>query len=103
MQTNKGNLFAIVLITGGAFILLRKMDIDLDSWFRDLLPLILLALGYYGIKANNSFFGWVFIIIGAIWLISQWFWIIGILMGVAMIGFGVSMFGRSRGKGRLYE
>ncbi|EJW15058.1 hypothetical protein M5X00_23970 [Paenibacillus alvei] len=98
MQTNKGNTFAFVLIALGGFILLSKFGIHLGSWFGYLFPLILIALGYYGVKAGNSFFGWIFIIVGAISLLGKLSWIIGIIVAVAMIGFGISMLGGKRNK-----
>lgn len=129
MQTNKGNTFAFVLIfalivlgglvlialgglvlfthSGRAFLdaLLDKgLDylFSIGSWFGYLFPLILLALGYYGVKAGNSFFGWIFIIVGAILLIGKLSWIISILVAIAMIGYGVSMLGGKRKKNRPF-
>ncbi|MBR2569351.1 MAG: hypothetical protein IKE34_09220 [Paenibacillus sp.] len=89
MQRN--NVMALVLIAFGALILLGKLAPFLGGLFGYLIPIALIALGYYGIKAGNSFFGWVFLIIGAIGLIGKFSWLIGIIFAGALIFWGVSM------------
>ncbi|MCM3338850.1 hypothetical protein M3650_09475 [Paenibacillus sp. MER TA 81-3] len=98
MQMNKGNTFAFILIALGGFILLSKFGLHLGSWFGYLLPILLIGLGYYGVKAGNSTFGWIFIIIGSISLIGKLSWLIGIIVAVAMVGFGVSMLSSKRNR-----
>ncbi|MCG7410388.1 hypothetical protein MH117_23625 [Paenibacillus sp. ACRRX] len=87
----KGNTLALLLIGLGAFLLLSKLGLSFGGLFGYLIPVAMIALGYYGIKAGNSFFGWIFIIIGAISLIGKLSWIIGLLIAIGMICFGVSM------------
>ncbi|BFH12056.1 hypothetical protein WJ0W_000317 [Paenibacillus melissococcoides] len=96
MQMKKGNSFAIILIALGAFILLSKFGVHLGSWFGYLFPILLIVLGYYGVKAGNSFFGWIFIILGSITLIGKLFWLIGIFIAIGMIVFGISMLNNKR-------
>ncbi|UHA71836.1 LiaF transmembrane domain-containing protein [Paenibacillus sp. 481] len=91
MERRKGNSLAIVLIGLGAFILLSKIGIFAGDWFSYLLPILLVALGYYGVRAGNKFFGWMFIIIGGISLLSKFSWLIVILIAIGMIIYGFSI------------
>ncbi|MGZ9585429.1 LiaF transmembrane domain-containing protein [Paenibacillus marinisediminis] len=97
----KGNSLAILLIGLGAFILLSKMGFLLGGLMGYLVPIAIIALGYYGVKAGNSFFGWLFIIIGAISLIGKFSWLIGIIIGVGLVVWGVSLLTR-KGSNRYY-
>lgn len=87
----KGNTLAIILIALGAFILLGKMGFLLGGLFSYLIPIAFIALGYYGVKAGNSFFGWVFIIIGAISLIGKLSWLFGVIIAVGLIVWGIAL------------
>ncbi|MGZ9586576.1 LiaF transmembrane domain-containing protein [Paenibacillus marinisediminis] len=95
----KGSTLAIVLIVLGGFILLSNLGDWFGGFLSYLLPFVMIALGYYGIKAGNSFFGWVFLIIGAFSLIGKFSWLIGIIFAVGLIVWGVSMLS---GKKRSY-
>jgi len=88
---SKGNSLALILIGLGAFILLSNFGYLLGGLISYLLPVAVIALGYYGVKAGNSFFGWVFIIIGAFWLVGKFSWLIGLLVAIGLIVWGVSL------------
>ncbi|WP_028593982.1 LiaF transmembrane domain-containing protein [Paenibacillus assamensis] len=87
----KGNTIALLLIGIGGIILLSKLGWLLGGLMEYLIPIALIALGYYGVKAGNRFFGGLFIIIGAFSLIGELAWFIGLIIAIAMIGFGVKM------------
>ncbi|MNP84352.1 hypothetical protein D3C76_1836230 [compost metagenome] len=62
--------------------------------------MLLVALGYYGIKSGRKIIGWVVLFIGVMALISKLSWIIGPLLGIALVVWGISVLkGRS---GRTY-
>ena len=98
----KGNTLAIVLIVLGGFILLSKFGHLFGGLLGYLVPIALIALGYYGVKAGNSLFGWIFIVVGAISLIGKLSWLIGLLIAVGLIAWGVSMLKGKKGSRRTY-
>lgn len=98
----KSNTLAIVLIVLGGFLLLSKMGFLLGGLLGYLLPFALIALGYYGVKAGNKFFGWLFIIIGAFSLIGKFSWLFGIIIAVGLIIWGVSLLSGNRNTRRTY-
>lgn len=61
-----------------------------------LIPVIMIAIGYYGIKRGNALFGYIILIIGVLYLLGKLAWIIGPLLAIGLIVFGISML---RGKG----
>lgn len=90
-MNKKGNTLAIVLIVLGGLFLLSKMDFLLGGLLGYLVPIALVGLGYYGIRAGNKLLGWTFIIAGAISLIGKFAWLFGIIIGALLILWGVAM------------
>ncbi|USB32591.1 hypothetical protein [Paenibacillus sp. YPG26] len=91
MRTNnKPSGFAIVLIALGVLILLGKLTPFFGSLFGILIAIVMIALGYYGIRKGNAFFGWIVLFIGVISLISKLAWIIVPLLGIGLIVYGIS-------------
>ncbi|MDF9844323.1 MULTISPECIES: hypothetical protein [unclassified Paenibacillus] len=100
MQNRKGNGLAIALIVIGAVMLLGVLPQLIHGIFGILFPVLLVALGYYGIKSGRKIIGWIVLFIGVMALISKLSWIIGPLLGVALVVWGISVLkGRS---GRTY-
>lgn len=87
-KNSKG--LAILLIALGALILLGKLTPFLGSLFGLLIAVVMVGLGYYGIKRGNAFFGWVILIIGLIALISKLAWLIVPVLGIGLIIYGIS-------------
>ncbi|AIQ43624.1 hypothetical protein MKZ24_09805 [Paenibacillus sp. FSL R7-0297] len=87
----KGNGLAIVLIAIGAVMLLGILPNLIHGIFGILFPVLLVALGYYGIKSGHKIIGWVVLFIGIMSLISKLSWIIGPLLGVALVVWGISV------------
>jgi len=91
MQNRKGNGLAIILIAIGGIMLLGLALPLIHGIFRLLFPVLLVVLGYYGIKSGRKIIGWVVLFIGVMALISKLAWLIGPLLGVALIVWGFSV------------
>ncbi len=98
MQNRKGNGLAIVLIAIGAIMLMGVLPQLIHGIFGILFPVLLVALGYYGIKSGRKIIGWVVLFIGVMSLISKLSWIIGPLLGVALVVWGISVLKGRRGR-----
>jgi len=95
MRTNRTNGFAVILIALGALILLGKLSPLLGSvlggLFGILFAVAMIALGYYGIRRGNAFFGWIVLFFGILSLISKLAWLIVPAIGIGIIIYGVSL------------
>lgn len=91
MQSNKSNGLAIALIVIGAVMLLGVLPHLIHGIFGILFPVLLVVLGYYGIKSGRKIIGWVVLFIGIMSLMSKLSWIIGPLLGVALVVWGISV------------
>ncbi|GIO85719.1 hypothetical protein J25TS5_26510 [Paenibacillus faecis] len=90
MKTNRPNGFAIILIALGVLILLGKLTPFLGSLFGLVISVLMIALGYYGIRRGNAFFGWIVLFFGVISLISKLAWLIVPVLGIGLIVYGIS-------------
>ncbi|MRN56433.1 LiaF transmembrane domain-containing protein [Paenibacillus monticola] len=98
MQRRNGNGLAIVLIAIGAIMLMGVLPHLIHGIFGILFPVLMVALGYYGIKSGHKIIGWVVLFIGIMTLISKLSWIIGPLLGIALVVWGISVLkGKRRG------
>ncbi|KWX75475.1 hypothetical protein JI735_03775 [Paenibacillus sonchi] len=98
MQRRQGNGLAIVLIVLGAIMLMGIALPLIHGMFRILFPVLLVVLGYYGIKSGRKIIGWVVMFIGVMSLIAKLAWIIGPLLGIALVVWGISVLkGRRNG------
>lgn len=100
MRRSQPNSFAIVLIVMGVLILIGKFTPLLGSLFGVIFSLLLIALGYYGIRRGNSFFGWIILFFGIVSLLSKLAWLIVPLLGIGLIVYGISAL--SNGSRRNY-
>ncbi|WP_150269188.1 LiaF transmembrane domain-containing protein [Paenibacillus tepidiphilus] len=91
MYNRKNNGLAIVLIVLGAIMLLGIALPLIHGIFRILFPVLLIALGYYGIKSGRKIIGWIVLFIGVMSLLSKLSWIIGPLLGIALVVWGISV------------
>lgn len=98
MRKSQPNSFAIVLIVIGILILIGKFTPILGSLFGVIFSLLLIALGYYGIRRGNSFFGWIILFFGIVSLLSKLAWLIVPLLGIGLIVYGVSALSNGRRK-----
>ncbi|MNG35264.1 hypothetical protein D3C84_1219570 [compost metagenome] len=70
--------------------MLGKLTPFFGSLFGILVAIVMIALGYYGIRRGNAFFGWIVLFIGVVSLISKLAWIIVPLLGIGLIVYGIS-------------
>ena len=90
MRNSKGNGMSILLIGVGILVLLGVFGPLLGWLFSLVIPILMVALGYYGIRRGNTLMGWVILGIGVIWLMGKLSWLIGPILGVILIIYGVS-------------
>lgn len=96
MKNSGSKGLAIVLIGLGALILLGKLTPFLGSLFGMVIAVAMIALGYYGIRRGNAFFGWIVLGLGVLFLIAKLAWLIVPVLGIGLILFGISVFSRRR-------
>lgn len=88
--TGKSGL-ALLLIGGGALILLSKMGVVFHGLMDILFPAALAFLGYYGIKRGRTVIGWILLLIGTISLLSKMSGFIAILIAGGFIYYGITL------------
>lgn len=91
MGINKTNGFALLLIGCGVLILLDKIGFGLGGLLSIIFPIVLIVLGYVGIKHGRGFIGWTLMIFGLIILFGKLTGIIGWLIAIGLIAYGVHM------------
>ena len=96
MNLKRGNGLAVVLIVIGALMLMGILGPLIGGLLGLVFPIILIALGYYGVRRGKVFIGWVILVIGIMALFAKFSWIIGPLLGIAILIFGISLFRRKR-------
>lgn len=94
MRRNSGSGFAILLIACGALILLSRLGLGNVAGF--VVAAAMVALGLYSVKNGSRFMGWVILIIGGLVLLSKLSWIIGLVLAIGLIGYGVSILKKNR-------
>lgn len=94
MKMNRNGGFALLLIACGALILMHKVGFHFGYAFHHIMeyvfPAAMVVLGYIGVK-NGRFFGWLLLAIGGIVLLGKLSWLIGVVIAVGMIGYGISL------------
>lgn len=92
MRLNGNKGLALFLIAMGALIILDKIGFGLGHLMGYLVPAAIIVLGYIGIKNGSKFFGWVFFILGLLILLGKFSGIIGFIIAIGLIFYGVSLF-----------
>src|SRR4051794_2209010 len=92
----RGNGLAVVLIAIGALMLLGVFGPLVGRLLGLVFPIILIALGYYGVRRGKVLIGWIILVIGVLSLIAKLSWIIGPLLGIALLIFGISLLKKKR-------
>lgn len=90
MRNSKGNGMSILLIGLGILVLLGVFGPLLGWLFSLLIPVLIVALGYYGIRRGNTLMGWIVLGIGLVWLMSKLSWVLAPILGIILIVYGVS-------------
>ncbi|MEK4356152.1 hypothetical protein NYE48_03685 [Paenibacillus sp. FSL M7-1455] len=88
---NRNNGTAIVLIVVGALMLFGLFAPLFGKLIGLLFPILLIVLGYYGIRRGKVVIGTIILAFGALSLLAKLSWIIGPLLGIALVIFGISL------------
>lgn len=95
MKVNKGNGFALLLIALGVIIILKTVGITLGPIVGKIIglifPLVIMYLGYIGMKQGRAFLGGVLFVIGFVILLGKLSWLIGLVFAIGLIIVGLSM------------
>jgi hypothetical protein len=91
MELNRKSGFAIFLIGCGALMLLDKIGFGVGHLFSLIIPLAMLVFGYIGFQGGKRIFGGILMGLGAIILFGKLSGLIGLILAIAMVGFGISM------------
>jgi len=83
--------FALLLIAFGILLLLHKLGIGLGWLMGIIIPLAMVGIGYIGIRSGNRLMGWVILFIGLIALIGKFSGLIGFLVAIGFILYGLSL------------
>lgn len=96
MRWNGRTGFALLLIAFGILLVLDKLGLSLGWIMGYIIPIAMVGIGYIGIKSGSKFFGWVIFIIGLIALLGKFSGLIGFLVAVGLILYGVSLLRNNR-------
>lgn len=88
---NGKTALGIVLIVVGASIVLKFLGFTLGPIFGYLFPIILIGLGYIGLRNGKNWIGVILIAIGAILLLGKLSSLIFLVLAIAAIVIGVTM------------
>lgn len=91
MAMNRNTGLALILIVMGGLILLDKLGLGLGNLISIIFPIGLVVLGWLGIKSGRGVIGWPLIIFGGILLFGQLAGLLGWIIAIALILYGVHM------------
>jgi len=89
LTINRNIAFAVILILLGGLILLDKFGFGLGSLMSWIFPIVLFLIGYNLIKHRGGVIGWPLAILGGLILFGKLMGIIGWLIAIALIIYGV--------------
>ncbi len=93
---NGKTAIGVVLVFLGAWMVLKMFGISLGPIFGFLFPLILIGLGYVGIKNGKNMIGGIMLAIGIIILLGKLSGIIFFLLAIGAVALGISLLRRSK-------
>lgn len=94
---NGKTALGVILVALGVLVALRIFGISLGPIFGFLFPIILIGLGYVGMKNGKNWIGMILIAIGAIMLLVKLSGVFFLIFAIAAILIGISLIrGRSR-------
>lgn len=94
MRLEKRNGLALVIIGLGILVLFNgfgAISFGLSKLMGYLIPVLVMLLGYVGMKNGKTFIGGGMFVIGLIILLGKLSWLISIIFALAIIAFGFSM------------
>jgi lia operon protein LiaI len=95
MKMNGNTGFALLLIACGALIVLGKFGLGFGPLMGYLIPAAMVMLGWYSVKRGSKFIGWAILILGLLILMAKFSTLLGLIVAVGMIGYGVTMLKRN--------
>jgi|SRR5690606_10181099 hypothetical protein len=91
MRLNGRTGFALLLIAFGILLLLHKLGLGVGWIMGYIIPLAMVGIGYVGIRNGNRVMGWIIFFIGLIALVGKFSWLIGFLVAIGFILYGLSL------------
>lgn len=91
MKLNRNSGFALLLIVFGVLILFGKLGFIVGSLFGLILPIAMIALGYYGFRSGKKVLGGFVALVGIIILLGKLSGIIGFIIAAGLIIYGLSL------------
>lgn len=93
---NGKTALGVILVALGVLVVLRIFGITFGPIFGFLFPIILIGLGYVGLKNGKNWIGIIMIAVGAIMLLVKLSGVFFLILAIAAILVGISMIrGRS--------
>ncbi len=91
MRWNGKSAITLICVILGLFILLKWL-IPAIGWLLGLvMPILILALGFYGIKQGRKVLGTALLLIGGIMLLGKASAYLGLILAGVLIYFGISV------------
>jgi hypothetical protein len=98
MRLNRNSGLALLLIVFGGLIVLHYLGFFFGHFFGHLMgylfPLALVGLGYVGIRGGRRLIGSVIAFIGVLLLLGKLSGLIGLVIAIALIAYGISVLRR---------
>ncbi|WP_201755626.1 LiaF transmembrane domain-containing protein [Paenibacillus glycinis] len=86
------NALGVILVVIGGLMVMKFIGIHLGWIIGILMPFILIGFGVVGIRNNSKVIGSILIVVGGLMLLPKLFGLISLLLAIALIVWGVSMF-----------
>jgi len=86
---NGKSLIGVICILIGGLLALKFLSINLGAIFTFLLPVILIACGFIGIKNGQKVIGSIFLVIGFVMLLGKLGGFMTLIFSIALIGAGI--------------
>jgi hypothetical protein len=94
---NSKTALGVILVIIGGMIVLRIFGFTLGPIFSWLFPIIMIGLGYVGLRNGKNWIGIILIAVGAIMLLGKLSGVLFLILAIAAIAIGISMIkGKSR-------
>lgn len=94
---NSKTALGVILVIIGGMIVLRIFGFTLGPIFSWLFPIIMIGLGYVGLRNGKNWIGMILIAVGAIMLLGKLSGVLFLILAIAAIAIGISMIkGKSR-------
>jgi len=94
---NTKTALGVILVALGVLVALKIFGITFGPIFGFLFPIILIGLGYVGLKNGKNWIGFIMIAVGVIMLLVRLSGVFFLILAIAAIAAGISMIkGRSK-------